>query len=53
MQLPFPVVPRARPARRRQRVNYVRTLDQIDRLSPEDCRRLQPIVDKHAFRAND
>ena len=37
----------------RKRVNYVRRLDQIEQLTPDERERLKPVSDQYAFRAND
>jgi len=37
----------------RNRVKYVRRLEQVEELTDEERDRLQPVVDKFAFRAND
>ena len=37
----------------RKRVSYVRRLDQIEQLTPQERERLKPVADKYVFRAND
>lgn len=34
-------------------VKYIRSLDQVEQLSPEDHRKLAPVAQKYKFRAND
>jgi len=45
--------PSQRNGKYKQRVKYVRRLDQVEQLSGEDCARLQPVSERFAFRAND
>ena len=53
MQLQPQIVQPNSLVRPKKRVKYVRSLGQIEELSPEDCLRLEPVAEKYAFRAND